>query len=350
MGRGRPRKTAARTPPAVVHVFTPSSSSLTGSSSNTHRKLDTTLKVTEERPSLVAIGEESVPIVPDLKKDAEIPEKPLPWVEIIKGNRVPSNGIEISYTAPNVVNGEIEVSIETQDIASELQYWENSLVMYVIGEDLSMNAVRKFMLNMWNFISLPELYYNNEGYFIIRFNSKSDRDMVLVRGPYTIHRKPMFLHEWKPDFKMQDDMIRTLPLWAMFPQLALMYWGEKSIGKISSALGKPLMTDECTAKKLRVSYARVLIEIDVTKELQQYINIRGPSGELLRQDVEYEWRPQFCTKCNKVGHECKENTTKEPVKGEQRWEPKPIQQPIEKSSTEQAIAAVNANEDPKEWI
>ncbi|XP_058776403.1 uncharacterized protein LOC131650721 [Vicia villosa] len=320
------------------------------SSSNTHRKLDTTVKVTEERPSLAAIGEASVHTNPDLKKDVAIPEKPLPWVEIIKGNRVPSNGIEISYTAPDVVNGEIEVSIDTQDIASELQYWENSLVMYVIGEDLSMNAVRKFMLNMWNFISLPELYYNNEGYFIIRFNSKSDRDMVLVRGLYTIHRKPMFLHEWKADFKMLDDMIRTLPLWVMFPQLPLMFWGEKSIGKISSALGKPLMTDECTAKKLRVSYARVLIEIDVTKELPQYINIREPSGVLLRQDVEYEWRPQFCTKCNKVGHECKENTTKEPVKGEQRWEPKPKQQPIEKKNAEQTVVAGCANEDPKEWI
>lgn len=62
-------------------------------------------------------------------------------MEIIKGNRLPMNGNEITYTAPAIVNGEIEVSIESQDIASKLKFWENALVMYVIGEDLSMNVV-----------------------------------------------------------------------------------------------------------------------------------------------------------------------------------------------------------------
>jgi hypothetical protein len=79
--------------------------------------------------------------------------------------------------------------------------------------------------------------------------------------------------------------------------------GEKSIGKIASAIGKPMMTDECTAKKLRVSYARVLIEVDVTIELTNYITIRDPKGNKVLQQVEYEWKPPFCTKCNKVGHD-----------------------------------------------
>jgi hypothetical protein len=91
------------------------------------------------------------------------------------------------------------------------------------------------------------------GYFIIRFKSKMDRDAVLLRGPYTIYRKPMFLHKWTLDFTLKDDLLRVLPIWVTFPQLPLIFWGEKSIGKIASAIGKPMMTDECTAKKLRVS-------------------------------------------------------------------------------------------------
>lgn len=214
MGCGRPRKPTARTPPAVVHVFIPPSSSLTRTNNSTYRKLDTTTK-SPKKPILEAIVEEVIPIETTgttSREEGEEPEKQLPRVEIIKSNQVPSNRREITYTTPSIVNGEVEVSIENQDIESELQYWENALVMYGIGEDLSMNAVRKFMINMWNFISLPELYYNNKGYFIIRFNSKSGRDVILMREPYTIHRKPMFLHEWKPNFTMKDDMIRTLPL------------------------------------------------------------------------------------------------------------------------------------------
>ncbi|XP_058774501.1 uncharacterized protein LOC131648792 [Vicia villosa] len=195
---------------------------------------------------------------------------------------------------------------------------ENALIMYAIGEPLSMNAVKKFMTNTWNFVALPELFYNQEGYFLIKFNTREDKDSLLLIGPYTIYRKPMFLHEWTPEFQLKDDLLRVLPLWVIFPQLPLLYWGEESIGKIASALGKPLMMDECTAKKLRVSYARVLIEIDVTTELKDSINIKTPSGIRMVQQIEYEWRPPFCKQCNKVGHECKK---KEAVK--KAWIPKP---------------------------
>ncbi|CAJ2631967.1 unnamed protein product [Trifolium pratense] len=136
----------------------------------------------------------------------------------------------------------------------------------------------------------------------------------------------MFLHEWTPDFTLKDDLLRVLPIWVTFPQLPLIFWGEKSIGKIASALGKPMMTDECTAKKLRVSYARVLIEIDVTTELKNCITIRDPKGNKIQQRVEYEWKPPFCTKCNKVGHECKVNkqqTKKQPEQIKQVWTTKP---------------------------
>lgn len=97
-----------------------------------------------------------------------------------------------------------------------------------------------------------------------------------MRGSYTIFRKPLFLHEWKADFTFKEDAIRTIPIWVMLHQLPLVFWGDKSLGKITSALGKPMITYECTTKKLRVSYSRVLVEIDITLELKDYITIRDP--------------------------------------------------------------------------
>lgn len=64
------------------------------------------------------------------------------------------------------------------------------------------------------------------------------------------------------------------------------------------------MMDECTAKKLRVSYARVLIEIDITLELKKQILIKDRKGNSITQQVEYKWQPMFCKKCNKLGHDC----------------------------------------------
>jgi hypothetical protein len=94
------------------------------------------------------------------------------------------------------------------------------------------------------------------------------------------------------------------PIWVKLPQLPLYLWGARSLSKIGSALGKPIVTDECTAHKLRVSYARMLIEMDVTQCLPPDITIRDSEGNTMKQLVEYEWKPLFCDKCQKIGHLC----------------------------------------------
>ncbi|XP_058775452.1 uncharacterized protein LOC131649713 [Vicia villosa] len=252
-------------------------------------------------------------------KETSQPERKL-WVDIVSENRNPSKGLSIQYVAPNLVDGEIEVAIEEDDVASEIHSWANSLILYAFGEDLSINMVKNYMAKTWNFVKLPDLYYNDDGYFILRFHSHDDMDAILMKGPYTLRNIPLLLQEWRPDFNLKRDMPRTLPIWVKLPQLPLYLWGAKSLSKIGSAIGVPLVTDECTTSKLRVSYARIIVEVDVTKDFVKEIAIRDCEGRKIKQMVEYEWRPKFCDKCKKLGHQCKE-----PVrKVERKWKPKPL--------------------------
>lgn len=130
--------------------------------------------------------------------------------------------------------------------------------------------------------------------------------------------------------------MRVMPIWVTFPSLPLIYWGERSIGKITSAIGRPMMTDECTSKKLRVSYARVLIEVDITTNLKDAINIRDLQGSKILQEVEYEWKPPFCKKCNKVGHNCEKEKTTKP-QNTQRWIEKPQDAIVETGNKDKEI-------------
>lgn len=201
------------------------------------------------------------------------------WIDVIRGNRNLGNGMAIEFIAPKIIEGIAEVEIEEEDIVNEVKFWDTTLIMYVIGGDLSMHVVKQFMMKQWNFVKLPDMYYNNEGYFVLRFHSYQDRDVVLLKGPYTIRNMPMLLTEWKPNFNLKRDMLRTIPVWIQLPQLPLHLWGATSLGKIGSILGTPLMTDECTTNRYRISYARILVEIDITKEIIQEITIRDKSGE-----------------------------------------------------------------------
>lgn len=177
--------------------------------------------------------------------------------------------------------------------------------------------------------------------------TKSDKEKVLRRGPYTIYWKPMFLHEWKPNFNLKEDTIRMMPIWVNFHQLPLIYWGECNIWKIASAISKPMMTNECTTKKLWVSYARVLIEVDITTELKETITIRGPQGNKPLQPVEYEWKPPFFKAYNRVGHDCKRKkyVKKETTQVKKKWIAR--QHPIEKK--EEAYNITNEQEEHQAW-
>ncbi|XP_058722959.1 uncharacterized protein LOC131594767 [Vicia villosa] len=186
-----------------------------------------------------------------------------------------------------------------------------------------MHAVKNFMEKTWNFVALLELYFNEAGYFIVRFRTWEDLNKVMEQGPYFIFGKPIFLKYWSVDFEIKADLLRVLPLWITLPNLPLYLWGERSISKISSAIGNPITTDECTARKLRISYARVLVEVDITKPVKQSITIRDHSGKEWEQKIEYEWRPKYCQTCLKIGHDCATRKMNEHPKPKQRvWQEK----------------------------
>lgn len=71
-----------------------------------------------------------------------------------------------------------------------------------------------------------------------------------------------------------------------------------------------MCADECTIFQKRITYARLLIEVDITKPLQYTIKVEGENGNVVDQKVHYEWVPQFCQRCQKVGHICREQVEK----------------------------------------
>lgn len=76
------------------------------------------------------------------------------------------------------------------------------------------------------------------------------------------------------------------------------------MSRIASGLGCPIYADECISSTARISYARVLIEMDISKELPKCIIVQDPSGKEFEQVVEYDSVPQYCHKCLMVGHDC----------------------------------------------
>ncbi|XP_057248965.1 uncharacterized protein LOC130590509 [Beta vulgaris subsp. vulgaris] len=102
------------------------------------------------------------------------------------------------------------------------------------------------------------------------------------------------------EVQSNDDKQGEVPM----PNLSLNNWSVDSLSRIRSMLGVPLFADECTIHQKCISFARMLIEVDVTKPLPKTVLIEEESGKMIKQRICFEWDPSFCKKYQFVGHDC----------------------------------------------
>lgn len=81
------------------------------------------------------------------------------------------------------------------------------------------------------------------------------------------------------------------------------------LSRIGSVCGRPLYCDKCTLSKLKLGYARILVEMDSIGEFPEVIKLQDEKGFVFHQKLVCEWRLLVCVSCKKFGHvqqECKD--------------------------------------------
>lgn len=97
-------------------------------------------------------------------------------------------------------------------------------------------------------------------------------------------------------------------------------WGTNLLKQLEkkSIVQKKLYTDKVIARMERISYARVLIEIDVSNVLPESIELIVQSG-VFQQRVTYEWKPKFYNEFLKHGDaNCWKNVQEQPIEGQKQ--------------------------------
>ncbi|XP_060201907.1 uncharacterized protein LOC132630340 [Lycium barbarum] len=157
----------------------------------------------------------------------------------------------------------------------------------------------KFVYAIWNFVETPRVYLHDEGYYFFRFANELDKMDILQNGPYTFDYRPLVLKQWTAEFQMGKESIRQMPLWVTFPNLPVEYWSIENLGRIASYIGNLVCTDSLIAKEERISYARMLIELDVTQLLPEQMVIEEAHGKCITQQLNYDWWLKYCQDCDK---------------------------------------------------
>ncbi|KAL0431093.1 UNVERIFIED_CONTAM: hypothetical protein Sradi_0735300 [Sesamum radiatum] len=124
----------------------------------------------------------------------------------------------------------------------------------------------------------------------------------MAGGPYFVYGRPLLLKNMPDYFEFKEDHISFTLVWAILPSLPLECWHLNALGKNGSRLGTPIAMDSLIMTMERVSYARILVEVDASKKLVDQVEFILPNGVARKQPVVYEFTPKFCSECHHFGH------------------------------------------------
>lgn len=214
------------------------------------------------------------------------------------------------------------IEISHEDIAEELAYWDLAVILFVIGSNPNVGMVDGFCRRLWGKLNIDKTIPVKRGVFMVRFLNKEARDKALNAQNVMLDSNPVFLKQWEDGMDLDKAEFVNLPIWVNVLDLPLKYWG--MLEKLMTTIGHPIKPDKATAMRDRIKYVRYLVEMNIKEEFPEQLTFRNEHGEVVHYPVEYEWKPQFCDKCKRRGHDTEKCKKEVQIKKYQRriWVPK----------------------------
>jgi hypothetical protein len=148
----------------------------------------------------------------------------------------------------------------------------------------------------WSMLSL------GRGFYEFFFSNETDMRTVWAAGTMNLRPGVLRLFEWSKDFNMHTQRNTHAQVWIHLLELPQEYWMERTLREIASAVGTPLLIDKATTKRLFGHYARILVDMDLSRKIFHEIVVER-EGFAFTLAVSYEWMSYFCTHCQSIGHD-----------------------------------------------
>ncbi|KEH37114.1 DUF4283 domain protein [Medicago truncatula] len=104
-----------------------------------------------------------------------------------------------------------------------------------------------------------------KGYYDFHFDSVEDLRQLWAAGTINLKSGLIRLSQWTKDVKYLAQKQTHLSLWIRLVELPQEYWRERTLNEIASVVGTPIDIDALTRNHTFGHYARILVDIDLSK-------------------------------------------------------------------------------------
>ncbi|CAI0435130.1 unnamed protein product [Linum tenue] len=137
----------------------------------------------------------------------------------------------------------------------------------------------------------------NDRTFLVTFHNDQDFLHALTGGPWTILDHYLVVHQWSPSFRTVDKPHKSVVAWIQLPELPVHFYHREVLFALGNLVGRTVKLDYHTENMERGKFARIAVELDMTKPLATRIRLDG-----FWQPVLYENLPEICFGCGRIGH------------------------------------------------
>ncbi|XP_016168984.1 uncharacterized protein LOC107611585 [Arachis ipaensis] len=134
-------------------------------------------------------------------------------------------------------------------------------------------------------------------YFLVHFSDEDDYSHALTGGPWMVAGHYLIVQRWRPFFLESEKAVRKIAAWIRIPDLPIELYNHRFLWRVGSAIGTMLKIDRAMSIHSRGRFARICVEIDLTKKLVPRSFVLGSIF-----NIEYEGLHLICFKCGLYGH------------------------------------------------
>ncbi|CAN1335310.1 hypothetical protein LINPERPRIM_LOCUS36697, partial [Linum perenne] len=188
--------------------------------------------------------------------------------------------------------------------------WSKTLVVKVLEKSFTFPVIKRRLESLWARSGRIQVSDMANNFFLVRFSEDDDYQRALFDGPWKIADYYITVARWTPDFN-EEAPIQKIMTWVRLPKLPIQFFNRLAVERIGNHIGRTVRLDLVTSEGARARYARVCVEVDLSRPLL---------GKYVIEDkvflVEYESLDNICYSCGLYGHkeeECKPAVSTEDV-------------------------------------
>ncbi|XVF27193.1 hypothetical protein REPUB_Repub14bG0086000 [Reevesia pubescens] len=175
--------------------------------------------------------------------------------------------------------------------------WRNALIVKLLGKVLGFQTLSARAKQLWQLEGKYKVVDLGQDYFLFKFEKKVDYKHVLEGRPWIIGGHYLTVRQWTLNFNPNTDIINKVIAWVRLPGLPMEYYSQFALLRLWALVGRGIKVDRNTEDAIRGRFARLCIEVDLTKALVSLLFIGKH-----KQVVEYEGLHMVCFHCGKFGH------------------------------------------------